>query len=530
MEFTKDFQLFQDFNQLEVPSEAQTLPEIEIAPLDLHQSPTKLDTQESQSGASDSFNKSSESLDSKKSSETSTPVKNRRKRKPNVTKKVSTSDVSFSDIDIEASLIQNVITCEVKRNDNESDDCETIDKIAQMVSNITSTDVQASVAAPAGEEEKLSKSNNEMIEDQLEQMFADSKDGLPPTADSELNKLPDILQDGLQSDSPKDATKKKSPTKPKASRKKKAEGLPDKKKKQGTVAAKLKNGKTGRKGKKPQESLDTVKSESKVKSKENGGKSKIKPDVAPFLQIQKDGSFAIVNQTVNRDDDAEKSVNKPKKSGNVEKNKVIRGLHVSTLSNKYDADKRDATWICVFCKMGPHKFKLGDLFGPYIVNKTSEDFKNCLQDPASDIFRQKNKNKFVKEIASPPTSPEKPSKKKRKLTDTSARNLTSPTGSRSVGMEEVFNGMSKIDDNNFEVWFHEDCLVHSNGVYIVGTKLVGMEAAIWSSTRYRCEYCDKNGAMLSCLNRQCHKNAHFGCAKKTWKLDEEFKTFCELHH
>lgn len=499
------------------------MPEADVGPLDLHQSPLKANEPESRL----SLNKSNESLDSKNSqSEPSTPVKNRRKRKPNVTKKVSTSDLSFSetDIDVEASLVKNVITCEEKRKGNESDGCETIDKIAQMVSNITATNVETPSAT--NEIENLSKSNDEMIEDQLEQMFADSKDGLPLASDAAATKP--LVVENCEADPSKDIPKKKSATKPKQSRKKKAEGAAAKKK-QLASPAKLKNGKVGKKGKKSHEGLDINKSDSKSKSKENGGKTKIKPDVAPFLQIQKDGSFSIVNQTVNGDDDAEKSVNKPKKSGNVEKNRVIRGLHVSTLSNKYDADKRDASWICVFCKMGPHKFKLGDLFGPYIVNSTSEDYKNCLQDPASDIFRQKNKNKFAKALDTPAASLETSPKKKRK-NDSSSRSMTSPTGSKFVGMDEVLNGMSKIDDNNFEVWFHEDCLVHSNGVYIVGTKLIGMEAAIWSSTRYRCEYCDKNGAMLSCLNRECHKSAHFGCAKKDWKLDVEYKSFCELHH
>lgn len=459
------------------------------------------------------MNKSNESRNSKKSptSET-TPVKaNRRKRKPNVTMKVSASEMSFSenDMDIESDILASVIACEpMKASTTESDECETIDKIAQMISSTTA-------AVPL--EDKQEKTND-LIEHQLEQMFADA--GAVDLPAIPLDSLPATL-DAIDAAAatPAEVKTKKTPGKP---RKKKVDGEPVKKKPKIANAGKLKNGKLGKKGSKAGESTDNSKSDSKAKAKENGGKSKAKPDVAPFVQIQKDGTFSIVNQTSNGDDDAEKSVNKTKKVLKPDKSKVIRGLHVSTLSKKYDTDKRDTTWVCVFCKLGPHKHKLGDLFGPYIISKTSEDYVHCLNDPADDIFRQSNKNKFVK-AQLPPPSPEKP-KKKRKS------NTTVPIVNGAMTNEELFTGMSKVDDNNFEVWFHEDCIVWSGGVYIIGTKIIGMETAIWSSTRFRCDYCHKNGAMLSCLARDCKKPAHFSCARKDWKLDDDFKTFCEAHH
>lgn len=494
----------------------------DIVPLDLHRSPQPANSQQSETSTPEAPSKSNESRDSKDSPVT--PVKNRRKRKPNVTKKVSAAEVSFSEndtdvpADIEADVKTN-ITCEPVEKNTESDDCETIDKIAQMVSNITSNSDQT---LPLTESDsQLQKSNDELIESQLEKMFADPPDGEAVPA---CTVAPDSTDVAGKGESPKEIKKKKTQTKP---RKKKVDGAGAGKKKQLPVAlAKLKNGKPGKKKFKAIDSTDISKTDQKLKPKENGGKSKVKPDVAPFVQIQKDGSFAIVNQTVNGDDDADKSVNKSKKGANADKHKVIRGLHVSTLSNKYDADKRDATWVCVFCKLGPHKHKLGDLFGPYIISKTSAEYSHCLEDPANDVFRQKNKNKFSKVPPTPPT-PEK-SKKKRKLNDSSSKNLTATN--ESTSNEELFNGMSRVDENNFEVWFHEDCIAWANGVYIIGTKIIGMEAAIWSSTRHFCAYCLKNGSMLSCLSRECHKAAHVYCARKGWRLDEDFKSFCELHH
>lgn len=476
------------------------------APLDLRCSPVNVSSQ----SIDTSLDKNNESRESKKSpADGEPPSKNRRKRKPNVTKKVSAEDVPDTDmdlmnIDIESGLKTNFISCQPKANPES--DCETIDKIAQMVSHITSTAPVVTVTEPK-------KPDDDVIEHQLEQMFADTIETPPVSAAP--------VADDASAEPPKEKKRKMS-SKP---RKKKGEGVPSKKQAaQAATSDKLKNGKVpGKRGRKP--ASESAK-DSKGKTKENG-KSKVKADVAPFVLIQKDGSFSIVNQTANGDDDAEKSVNKPKKTVNNDKHnkhKAMRGLHVSTLSHKYDADKRDATWVCVFCKLGPHKHKLGDLFGPYIINTTSKDYENCLQDPATDIFRQSNKDKFAK-VVSPPASPEK-SKKKRKVSEKAS---TSVTVNGAVTTEELFNGMSKVDETNYEVWFHEDCIVWCNGVYIIGTKIVGMEAAIWLSTRYRCAYCEKNGAVVACLSRNCRKPAHVRCAKAGWKLDDDFKTYCELH-
>jgi len=58
--------------------------------------------------------------------------------------------------------------------------------------------------------------------------------------------------------------------------------------------------------------------------------------------------------------------------------KVSRaGLFSSTLSSRYDAHTTDSTWVCVFCKQGPHSIIPGDpsrphpnLAGPHIATGT----------------------------------------------------------------------------------------------------------------------------------------------------------------
>ena len=255
-----------------------------------------------------------------------------------------------------------------------------------------------------------------------------------------------------------------SPKKKRAPRKRKENGATARKKPSAAVQGK--NGKLVKKKKKNAEIIDTS-LPIKLKPKEHSGKSKVKADVAPFVQIQKDGSFTIVNQMANGDEDTEKAASKTKKTSHNERHKIIRGLHMSTLSNKYDAEQRDLTWICVFCKLGPHKNKLGDLFGPYIITKTSEDYKHCLQDPSNDVFRQNNKNKLMK---SPTVSPDKPKKKRKSNTG------VAPSPNDEMSSEEIFGGMSKVDENSFEVWLHEECLVWAAGVYMIGSKIIGMEA------------------------------------------------------
>ena len=57
------------------------------------------------------------------------------------------------------------------------------------------------------------------------------------------------------------------------------------------------------------------------------------------------------------------------------------GLFSSTLSARYDAHTTDITWICVFCKSGPHCSvggggSSGDLFGPYLLSPPDKQDMN----------------------------------------------------------------------------------------------------------------------------------------------------------
>lgn len=98
-------------------------------------------------------------------------------------------------------------------------------------------------------------------------------------------------------------------------------------------------------------------------------------------------------------------------------------------------------------------------------------------------------------------------------------------------MPNIFHGMTKVSETAYEVWVHEDCVVWADGVYIVGARIVGLDAAVWSCSRHKCCICEQYGAVVTCLERGCKIEAHVPCAKRSqWSLNEiDFKTHCKLH-
>ncbi|XP_065074430.1 uncharacterized protein CG5098 [Ochlerotatus camptorhynchus] len=282
------------------------------------------------------------------------------------------------------------------------------------------------------------------------------------------------------------------------------------------------------------------------KAKPNEGGAAVDPNgkyKGPYVQVKSDGSHLVINTPIN-EDDSDKPQNKTKKFVNcmnsTERSK-IRGLHVSTLSTKYDADTTDTSWMCVFCKTGPHKQRLGDLFGPYIISTKSSEFEQSQTD--EDFFNVKRtkeslQSKLIKKEETAGSS-NAPKAKKRKIgVEPASTSPIIPSTSTAQQQEpdeplppvDIFYGMIKAGDDSYEVWMHEDCLVWAPGVHIIGTRVVGLEAAIWNCCRHRCRICSYQGATVSCLQRGCNEEAHVVCARRNdWELSDEFKPHCEKH-
>ncbi|XP_031621712.1 putative uncharacterized protein DDB_G0282133 isoform X2 [Contarinia nasturtii] len=314
------------------------------------------------------------------------------------------------------------------------------------------------------------------------------------------------------------------------------------------------NNKTNQKNAKSNEKSEKKSDIKKTKTKDDSLASEtLNKFRGPYVHVDRDGSVNVINAPLN-EEIAEKQ-SKFKKNyisqRPADRNRV-RGLHVSTLSNKYDAITTDISWMCVFCKLGPHKYGLGDLFGPFILSTESEDFQLAQIDPKNDVFksswhRNRNNMAFMQNIsavaaksltktANAGNQPVTSVKKKRKLNQ-----LDNGTTSNSSGHAvecnaqhneiDIFYGMTRATDTSYEVWAHEDCIVWASGVHIIGSRVVGLETAVWGSVRHQCGICKQYGAMLSCLQRNCNNEVHVPCAKRCdWNLDEHcFQSRCSEH-
>lgn len=259
---------------------------------------------------------------------------------------------------------------------------------------------------------------------------------------------------------------------------------------------------------------------------------------SPFILVKHNGTITVVNAT-SSDDYNEKNT-KAKKTGTyVHERKNVRGCHSSTLSNRYDADTADSTWICVFCKCGPHKKGLGDLFGPYIISVDCEDYRSAVEvynsAEATSLLNKRRRTDLISPADSS-ASPGKSSWKSKSPNEAAipahlndSRNIAGDADDTSYNMFSL--GMSKISDSSFEIWIHEDCAIWAPNLFVIGSRLVGLEAAIWNSTRHKCVLCLKPGAMICCLQRDCKITAHVPCARESnWSLDElTFWSHCNKH-
>lgn len=330
-----------------------------------------------------------------------------------------------------------------KRKSEADADCETIDKIAAMIAssspdfspkNGRSTPVRENETLPTLEngnlkdildtneptEERVVDQKDQRFEDveiKLEEMFAGIEDDIDQTkvTNTKLEGCKEVrvaIENLGSLDAivvPKSENRKK--TKAKAHKKtlncSSTSDETDHKAKK-TVKrlpkTKTKRGK-GKKNSKPVKGSANVTDNKKTKIKEETLDA-VPKFRGPFIHVKGDGSSNVVNAPITEEIAENKlKVKKTFTNQNQNDRNKIRGLHVSTLSMKYDAATTDKTWMCVFCKMGPHKCGLGDLFGPYILSTTCEDFALSQVDPSEDVFKsKKTKANMIQKRTLPPVA------------------------------------------------------------------------------------------------------------------------------
>lgn len=125
------------------------------------------------------------------------------------------------------------------------------------------------------------------------------------------------------------------------------------------------------------------------------------------------------------------------------------------------------TWVCVLCRKMCHYKGLGDLYGPYNIDLSSDTTKNAAN-------QEKTK--------------------------------TPPKKSKYSLLNHTIASMK-------EVWVHENCLVWSEGVHLIGRKIIKMDEVIRASLDNNCILCRTKGATLGCIGRKCRRKFHYICAR-----------------
>ncbi|EFN84407.1 Retinoic acid-induced protein 1 [Harpegnathos saltator] len=295
----------------------------------------------------------------------------------------------------------------------------------------------------------------------------------------------------------------------------------------------------------------------------------------PVVHVEGPRDSPLSIQVVNapREEEEEKNKEKRKSNGNSNAGRGSKrlshqndldyrgrvnnaGLFSSTLSSRYDAHTPDSTWVCVFCKQGPHSIipgdpsrphpnlagphiasgtytvpagVSGDLFGPYLIGKDRlEDGKERLEDgilsaDEQEITREQKKGgknkRSLRYAGLADQFSAKMGKKKRNSVESNTN--------------AMFTGMTMLpgEEQRWEVWLHEQCAVWAAGVYMAGGRVTGLQEAVWDAAKSICCSCGLTGANIGCIKRGCKAVSHYPCAlTKGWHLDtNQYIPKCNLH-
>ncbi|XP_028523604.1 uncharacterized protein CG5098 isoform X4 [Apis cerana] len=287
----------------------------------------------------------------------------------------------------------------------------------------------------------------------------------------------------------------------------------------------------------------------------------------PVVHVEGPRDSPLSIQVVNapREEEEEKNKEKRKTIGNSNagrskrlshqndldyRGKVSRaGLFSSTLSSRYDAHTTDSTWVCVFCKQGPHSVIPGDparphpnLAGPHIAPGTYTVPAGVLSDLFGPYLIGKERledgilSADEQEIT---TEQKKGGKNKRSLRYAGlADQFTAKMGKKKRNSIEsntnaMFTGMTILpgEEQRWEVWLHEQCAVWAAGVYMAGGRVTGLQEAVWDAAKSICDSCGLTGANIGCVKRGCKAVTHYPCAlTKGWHLDtNQYIPKCNLH-
>lgn len=246
----------------------------------------------------------------------------------------------------------------------------------------------------------------------------------------------------------------------------------------------------------------------------------------PYIRVvgtrERPQSSQIVNvapRTVPEDESKRKKVSAPARVGpphhSTGGRRVAGSLvaHTSTLSPHYDAVTRDPTWLCAFCHRGSHQQGLGDLYGPYPGLPSPRPAEPDLNSSCSqeEMLRKGRATK-------------------RKKSESVSGSEDGPT-SRRVSRQRKSSEAEREPELPKEIWVHETCAVWTQGVYLGGNRVHGLQEAIAEAANLVCSKCKMAGASVGCIMRACTEKYHFICAvEKGCQLNtENFSILCFKH-
>ncbi|XP_071444878.1 retinoic acid-induced protein 1-like isoform X2 [Hetaerina americana] len=203
-----------------------------------------------------------------------------------------------------------------------------------------------------------------------------------------------------------------------------------------------------------------------------------------------------------------------------------------------DSSQPDRSWVCVFCRRSSHADGLGDLFGPYFIGRDApeddddERSDRVEGDATGEAVGKTGKGRRNSGVVDPTGN--KAGKKARRRWS-----VTTPTSGFTLGpLDGVATPESPNDHSGdglgsgrLEVWVHEECALWAAGLYQIGSRIVGLNEAVWSSAKMMCGKCGFAGANIGCVRRGCAQHLHYPCARDHgWQLDEdEFLASCPPH-
>ena len=183
-------------------------------------------------------------------------------------------------------------------------------------------------------------------------------------------------------------------------------------------------------------------------------KKKVIVESGPFIRIsgskEKPTACTVVNT---RQNDLDSDANRKKKGGgkvSVDalpyKSAVVPSAALASRCNP------NTPWLCALCGKGSSHKILGDLFGPYFPE---DDLPKSPSHPSSGVSQAAERQRKRLLESSPDRGRAKDGKRRRSSRDS-----------------------SKDAPEGHEIWVHEDCVVWTHGVYLVGRKLHGLEESV----------------------------------------------------